>query len=140
MGDDVAEAREGRVRAGQLQRSLLGHRRALGNPLFQRPVEVLQIFFRLLDAGEVEGHPLEEQRPAVVVVAHHLGFAVNPYRPPIACDEAIDRTERIPGGTSVRELNVPAEAVVGVELRVPEDRVIQPLLLGETEQAPRSAG
>ena len=86
----------------------------------------------LLLLGDVEGDPLEEQR-IPLGVADHLGLAPDPDHPAVPGEEAILRAERDAGEDRLGELRLPAVAVVGVELLVPEDRVLQPLLLREPE-------
>ena len=83
--------------------------------------------------GDVEGNALQEQRLAVRIESH-LGLAVNPHHPAVARHEAILRAERLAQGARPGELDVPALAVVGVQLHIPQDGIVQPLFLGEPQQ------
>ena len=84
-------------------------------------------------AGDVEGDALEVEGMALLV-ADHLGLAMDPDHAAVAGQEAVLGAEMPPRGAGLRELGVPADAVVGVELPVPEDRVLQPFLLREAQQ------
>ena len=59
---------------------------------------------------------------------------MDPDHAAIPGEEAIFGAEMLAHGAGLRELGMPAIAVVGVELPVPEDRVLQPFFLGEAQQ------
>ena len=117
---------EHRVGPGQLGR-------ALAHPAFQLVVGLAEVLLGLLPRRDVEGDPLEVEGLALLV-AHHLGLAVDPDDAAVAGQEAVLGAEMPARGAGLRELGVPSDAVVRVELPIPQDRVLQPFLLGEAQQ------
>src|SRR5207248_5448257 len=79
------------------------------------------------------GDTLQEQRTAVGI-PYQLGGALNPDDAAVLVEEPIHGAERLAGGAGGGELDVPALAVVGVQLAVPQHWVLQPLFLREAEQ------
>ena len=95
--------------------------------------EAIAFLLGFLDRGNVKGHALQEQQLALRIT-HHVGRAVNPDDPAVLAQEAIDRLEGRAGGAGGGKVLVPAFAVIGVELPIPEDGIFQPFFLGEAEQ------
>ena len=115
-----------RVGPGQLGR-------ALAHATLQLVVGLAEGLLGLLPPGDVEGDPLEVEGVALLV-AHHLGLAMDPDHAAVAGQEPVLGAEMPPRGAGPRELGVPADAIVRVELPVPEDRVLRPFLLREAQQ------
>jgi hypothetical protein len=61
---------------------------------------------------------------------------VDPDGVAVAGDEPALGAERPAGATPARELVVPERAIVGVEPVVPEDRILEPLVLRVPEELP----
>src|SRR6478609_3106268 len=99
----------------------------------ERFLSLTEAIFGVLDVGDVEGDALNEQR-ATVFVTHDTGLPVDPDRAPIAREEPAIRPKRAAYGAAARKLGVPAALVFGVHAVKPEHRIVEPLLLGVTEQ------
>ena len=77
-----------------------------------------------LDQGEDPGQP---------ALADYLGLAKYPNDPAVASQEAIHGPKRLSRGTGAGKFEVPALAILRVQLPMPKHRVIQPFLLRESE-------
>ena len=91
-----------------------------------------QGFFRPLQVGDIETDTMNEPR-AAIVSPDHLGFAVKPDHTPIAGQHAVCRTQRFAAEEQLSGFHAPALFVVGMDLRIPANRILQPLFLRETE-------
>src|SRR5262249_62117340 len=139
--DDIADSWNGlldlvRGVVANLGQFVVGPLQLLGpgrNALIQGLIEPGQCGFRLLAFADVEGHPLKKEGTPVPV-AHDLGLAVDPNGAAIASDEAVDGAKGLGRRTGAGEVLMPAFAVFGVQLPMPQDRIVEPLLLREAEQ------
>ncbi len=93
----------------------------------------LQRFLGVFAFGDVEGDSLQKNRPAHFV-PNHLGLAMHPNHTAVAGQKTVLGSERRSSGTGPRELGMPAQLIVRVQLAVPQHGIFQPLFLGETEQ------
>ena len=88
---------------------------------------------RPLALRDVERDALQEERPAALVLDQPR-LAAHPHDPAVAGEEAALGAERAAGATAARELRDPERAVVGMKLAIPEEGILEPLLLAEAEQ------
>src|SRR6185312_9814609 len=82
---------------------------------------------------DVEGHALEEQRPTLGIL-DQARLAAYPDDTPVAGEKPAFGSERTTSLAASRELLVPHRPIVGMELRVPEERVLEPFPLRESQQ------
>jgi hypothetical protein len=88
---------------------------------------------RLFAFGDVERNALQKER-ATDIILDEAGFPANPDDSTIAGNKPALGTKGSPGPTAASKFLVPNGPVVRVQLRVPEERVLQPLFLTESEK------
>lgn len=106
---------------------------ALSDLILELQPHALQGGFGGLALSDVVSDPLEKQRGAVLI-ADDLAFAMHPDHPAVAGDEAVFGFEMGACGAGLGEIFLPALAIVGVKLVVPEEGIIQPFVLREAEK------
>ncbi len=95
-----------------------------------RPLEHLD---RPLSVGDVKSNPLQELRNAPLI-ADQLTFAMHPYDVPVTSQQPILRAEVDSRGAGLCKLGAPPLAVIRMDPVVPEERIVEPLLLGKPQQ------
>ena len=107
--------------------------RALHDLRFKLDVCAFQNFDCPLAIRNVKRNPLKELRNPLFV-ADQLAFPVHPHNASIAGDQSILGAEVNPGGEGLREFSAPALPIFGMYAVAPEERIVEPFPLRETEQ------
>ena len=93
----------------------------------------LQRLLHLLEFRDVEADAVNE--PGLAVVApHQPGFAMKPDHAPVARHHPIRRPQRLAGKKHLRGFDAPAVLIVGMDLLVPANRILQPFFLRKSER------
>ncbi len=106
---------------------------ALAHLGFQVDLGPFQHLHGPLAIGDVERDPLQE-RGVTLLVPHDLALPMHPDHPAIAGEHAVFRAELHPRRAGAGKLRSPSLAVIGVDAVVPQERVVEPLLLGKPKQ------
>ena len=94
----------------------------------------LQRFFRLLQLRDVYAHAMNKPG-AAVLLADHLGFAMEPKNSSVAREHSIGGLQRFAGEKHFRRFGTPTLLIVRINLLVPAHRIFQPLVLRKTERS-----
>src|SRR5205814_180890 len=89
--------------------------------------------FRPLALRDVEGDALQEQGPPALVL-DQARLTADPHDTSVPGEEAALGPERPACPAAARELGDPELTVLGVKLAVPEEGILEPLLLAEPQQ------
>jgi hypothetical protein len=92
----------------------------------------MQLLFGFLELGNVNPDTVYEPGLAILP-AYHSGFAVEPDNAPIAGENAINRFQGRAAEKHFRSLNAPALPVIGMDVVIPANRIIEPFFTCESK-------